>query len=726
MTKTLKPKSFPWYGIVLACLCAGTEAIAEESKVEDFFELSPEQLSKLSVVATLATGTPRTVAKSAAAITVITADQIKDMGARQLSEVLETVPGFHNSVQQNTYDASYSVRGIRNEINAELLFLLDGTRLNLPYRGGLATGIQIPVEAIQRLEIIRGPGSALYGADAFAGVINIVTKKADDIDGTRLGVWAGEFDSQSGWAQQSGEVAGWEVGASVQFVNSGIDSSRIIERDRQTPIDRALGTSVSRAPGVVQSQYKTINSFLNLQRKHWYVGFSAVSGFDAGTNAGVNAVLDPIGLGGGNQYLADVRYSTEDLLKDWELKAHLSYLYSSLEASFQGFPNGAVLPISRTGDVTSGSNAVALVAFPDGANTTLGRVEQIPTLELSSLYRGFDKHLLQFGFSYRYEQTRVSNASNFGRGAIDASTLAALPAVNVRDGTLTNFTDTEFAYLPPSQRSIGSVFFQDEWQINQKLQLVAGARYDRYSDFGGTFNPRAALIWELDPKLTGKILYGRAFRAPTFLEQANQNNPVLLGNPNLQPEIINTFELAFDYHPLSTLRTGLNFYYYELNDGIQIVRIPGTQTATFANSASQNGYGTEFEWDWQASEKWNLRGNYAWQNARNSNTQQRVTGVPEHHVYAAALWKFLPQWQLQAQLNWVGSRLNPVATNAPLADYKTVDLTLTRKKLLNTVDITGSVRNVFDADIREPSVSDISNNFPLPGRSFYFEAVLHF
>lgn len=726
MTKTLKPNSFFLYRIVLACFYVGTDAMAEENKVEDFFELTPAELSELSVKATIATGTPRTVAQSAAAITVITAEQIKDMGARQLNEVLETVPGFHNSVQQNTYDTNYSVRGIRNEINAELLFLQDGTRINLPYRGGLATGIQIPVEAIERLEIIRGPGSALYGADAFAGVINIVTKKAKDINGTKLGVRAGEFDNQSGWAQQSGEWAGWDVGASFQYVNSGIDTGRIIERDRQSPIDRALGTNVSRAPGVVQSQYKTINSYLNLQRKHWSLGFSAVSGFDAGTNAGVNAVLDPIGRGGGNQYLADVRYSTEDLLKDWELKAHLSYLYSSLEASFQAFPNGAVLPVSRTGDITSGGNAVALVAFPDGANTTLGRVEQIPTLELSSIFRGFDKHLLQFGVSYRYEQTRVTNASNFGRGAIDAAALASPPAVNIQDGALTNLTGTEFAYLPPKQRSIGSTFFQDEWQINQKLQLVAGARYDHYSDFGGTFNPRAALIWEIDPKLTSKILYGRAFRAPTFLEQANQNNPVLLGNPNLQPEIINTFELAFDYHPLSTLRTGLNFYYYELNDGIQIVRIPGTQTATFANTASQNGYGTEFEWDWQVSEKWNLRGNYAWQNARNNATQQRVTGVPEHHVYAAALWKFLPQWQLQAQLNWIGSRLNPVVTNAPLADYKTVDLTLTRKRILDTVDVTGSVRNVFDADIREPTVVDLPNNYPLPGRSFYFEAVLHF
>ncbi|MFA5984100.1 MAG: TonB-dependent receptor [Methylococcaceae bacterium] len=705
-------------------LLFSARCFADEKNIEDLFELSPAELGELPVV-TIASGTPRTIAQSPAVTTVITAEQIKAMGARQLSEVLETVPGMHASVQQATYDTNYSVRGIRNEINAQLLFLLDGTRMNLPYRGGLATGLQIGIEAIQRVEIIRGPGSALYGADAFAGVINIVTKKAKDINGTNLGVRSGNFDRQSGWAQQSGNWAGWDIAANFQFQNAGLDSGQVISSDRQTGIDRAVGTRVSRAPGVVQAQFESINSFFNLQRKHWNINFSAMSGSDAGTNAGVNAVLDPNGRGGGEQYLADLRYSTEDDIENWELKAQLTYLYSELDASFQAFPNGAVLPVSATGDV-SFSAPVAIVSFPDGANTTLGRVEQIPSLNLSSIYRGFDAHLLQLGFGYRYEQVRATNSSNFGRGAINAAALLPPPAVNVQNGTLTNFDNTQFAYLPPLQRSIGSLFLQDEWQLAKAWQVVAGARYDHYSDFGGTFNPRLALIWEVNDQLTSKILYGRAFRAPSFLEQANQNNPTLVGNRNLKPEIINTIELAFNYRPIPALRTGVNFYYYELNDGIQIVRSTSSQAFTFQNVGNQNGYGTEFEWNWQLDEQWSINGNYAWQNSRNDQTGQRIRGVPEHHVYAAAVWKFDRYWQLQSQLNWVGSRLNPVATNAPLADFESIDMTLSRKKLFNFLDLTGSVRNIFDEDIREPSVSDIVNNFPLPGRSFYFEASVHF
>ena len=85
---------------------------------------------------------------------------------------------------------------------------------------------------------------------------------------------------------------------------------------------------------------------------------------------------------------------------------------------------------------------------------------------------------------------------------------------------------------------------QDEWQLAPDWELTAGVRYDHYSDFGATLNPRAALVWQTSPRLTSKILYGRAFRAPAFDTLYAQNNPVGLGNDSLDPETIDTIELA--------------------------------------------------------------------------------------------------------------------------------------------------------------------------------------
>jgi iron complex outermembrane receptor protein len=314
---------------------------------------------------------------------------------------------------------------------------------------------------------------------------------------------------------------------------------------------------------------------------------------------------------------------------------------------------------------------------------------------------------------FRYEEITTSDSRNFGYG---------MPLPPVVNGSLINVTGTQFVYLPDTHRSIWSAVAQDEWQFADDWQLTVGVRYDHYSDFGDTVNPRAALVWDINEQLTSKILYGKAFRAPNFSEQGNQNNPVIVGNRQLKPEKINTVEWAFDYHPFSTLRTAANLYYYEIEN---LIAIPAG-TVTFQNSGNQNGYGTELEWNWQATKQWNLMGNYAWQNARNRTDNNRITGVPEHHVYVAVGWQFLPQWQLQPQINWIGSRTAPLGDTRPLKDYETIDATLRGKKLFGHINLSASLRNMFDTNRLEPATPALPQNIPLPGRSFYFEVSTDF
>lgn len=685
---------------------------AEADKVDDFFAMSPAELAATPV--TIATGTPKPIFQSAAVTSVITAEQIKSMGATELHEVLETVPGVHASLQRSTYDYNYSVRGIQNATNSQLLMMLNGTRITTPFRGTTMSAMELPVEAIERVEVIRGPGSALYGADAFAGVVNIITKKAKDIDGTKVGARVGDHSTQSGWGQHGAKWAGWDVATSLQYQHTNGDNGRILNADAQTIKDNAFGTQASHAPGPMLTRYETFNGHLSLQRKHWDIGFWAFNEIDGGTRAGGNAALDPIGKTNGEQYLGDMRFSTEDWFDDLELIAHFSYLQADFNAAFQVFPNNASLPVTATGNISNTLDPlVPRTFFPDGVNNSLGRIEKIPTIELSSIYQGWDNHLLRLGTGFRYEEITTSESRNFGYGA-------PLPAVV--NGTLTDVTGTQFVYLPDTHRSIWSAVAQDEWQFAKSWQLTAGVRYDHYSDFGGTINPRAALVWDINEQLTSKLLYGRAFRAPNFSEQGNQNNPVIVGNKQLKPETIDTVEWGFDYRPFSSLRTAVNLYYYEIAN---LIAIPAG-SVTFQNSGNQNGYGTEFEWNWQATENWNVMGNYAWQNARSNDTNSRVTGVPEHHIYTALGWQFLPQWQLQPQVNWIGSRTRALSDQRPLEDYETVDLTLRGKKLFGHLNLAASIRNMFDANNLEPATPALPQNIPLPGRSFYIEAVIGF
>jgi iron complex outermembrane receptor protein len=233
-------------------------------------------------------------------------------------------------------------------------------------------------------------------------------------------------------------------------------------------------------------------------------------------------------------------------------------------------------------------------------------------------------------------------------------------------------------------------------------------------------------VWDINEQLTSKILYGRAFRAPNFAEQFTQNNPVVLGNKNLNPETINTYEWALDYRPFSSLRTAVNVYYYQIDNLITAVADPGRQTNSYQNSGNQNGYGTELEWNWQVAEQWNVKGNYAWQHATNEVTNQPVSGVPEHHVYAALQWQFMPDWQFQPQLNWIGGRTRLPGDNRNLSDYQTIDLTLRGKKLFGHLTLAASLRNAFDTNYYEPATLQLPQNLPMPGRSFYLEASVNF
>ncbi len=707
-------------------ICFGSCAATADEE-PDYFKMTIEELGAIPVTA-IATGTPKPVFQSAAVTSVITAQQIKSMGATELHEVLETVPGVHASLQENTYDYSYSFRGIRNTQNSQVLILLNGTRITTPFNGTLMTGTEMPIEAIQKVEVIRGPGSALYGADAFAGVINIITKSAKDINGTALGARVGDHSTQSGWGQYGAQWAGWDIASSLQYQHTSGDDGRIVKADAQTLFDNAFGTHASDAPGPLNTRYETLNGHLNLQRKHWDIGFWAFNSINAGTRAGAAGALDPNGSADGEQYLGDVRFSTEDWLDNWELLAHASYLQTDFQAkNLQLFPANAVLPIGSDGNINP-STSSSLVQFPDGFNADVGRIERIPSIELSSVYKGLDNHILRFSTGFRYEQISPSESKNFGPGVIDEKKVEFLPppAINIVGGTLTNVTGTPFVYLPSLHRTIWSLVAQDEWQLANNWQLTAGVRYDDYSDFGGTVNPRVALVWDINKQISSKLLYGRAFRAPNFAEQGNQNNPVVLGNKSLNPETINTYEWALDYHPSSSLRTAVNVYYYQIHNLISAVPDPINRTNIFRNSGNQNGYGTEFEFNWQVAEQWNLKGNYAWQHSINEVTNRPVAGVPEHHVYVAFQWQFMPDWQFQPQLNWIGSRTRLPDDNRKLNDYETIDFTLRGKKLFGHLNLAASLRNAFDTTYYEPAAPQLPQNLPMPGRSFYLEASVNF
>ncbi|MFZ6708654.1 TonB-dependent receptor plug domain-containing protein [Undibacterium sp. TC9W] len=223
---------------VLLLIVQPQPARAEEPNTEEDLALVYCHKYGDKSVISVATGSALPLRRAPAVATVITAADIEVTGATSLDGILETVPGLHVGRSTVMNMAIYTIRGMRNTLsNPQVLVLINGTPVINAYTGdrGLISA-DMPLENVARIEIIRGPGSALYGADAFSGVINIVTKTAKEQNGTRLGSRLGSFNSRDAWVLHGGKWGDIEVAASLQHSRTA-GSKELVERDAQTGYD---------------------------------------------------------------------------------------------------------------------------------------------------------------------------------------------------------------------------------------------------------------------------------------------------------------------------------------------------------------------------------------------------------------------------------------------------------------------------------------------------------
>ena len=292
--------------------------------------------------------------------------------------------------------------------------------------------------------------------------------------------------------------------------------------------------------------------------------------------------------------------------------------------------------------------------------------------------------------------------------------------------------DPTSVFIQPHDREAYYEFLQDEWSFAPDWNMTAGVRHDHYSDFGDTINPRLALVWQTKYNMTSKLLYGHAFRAPSFAELYNINNPVAIGNPELDPETIDTIEIALNVQHTPDLSTGLSLFHYKMSDIIRLVldnpTSPTTSTSTYQNTGNQTGHGFELEATWDVRKDFTLKGNFAFQDSKDEDTNSDAANAPQKQLYVRADWEFKRDWNLDGQANWVADRKRAAGDTRPeVDDYTTVDVTLRYKPENSPWEFALSGRNIFDEDVREPSPAPglIPNDLPLAGSSYFVEAGYH-
>lgn len=684
----------------------------------DFYNLSLAELGQIEI--SIATGNSTPLDRAPATATVISSGEILAMGARNLNEVLETVPGLHVSLSSlSRLDSVYSIRGIHTGFNPQVLLMLNGVPVQSSLQGGRPSLFRLPIASIARVEVIRGPGSAVYGADAYAGVINVITKDAMAITDSEVGIRSGSFGLKEAWLQTATRWQDWGIAFHLAYQESDGDDNRQVNADLQSTLDAILGTNASLAPGALSTRYKILDSHLAINHDQATVNLWSWISKDAGVGAGGAQAVDLSGDDDSKLWMLDATYNLNDGLSVWDNSIRLSYLYYDLQSHFNLLPPGTLLPIGKDGNLNFTAPA-GMVLFPDGLIGNPGQESVDAQAEFISLYSGWDAHRLRFALGGKKQTLDAREYKNFGPGVINGTE-------GVISGRLTDVSNTEYVFLDDSSRNVRYLSLQDEWQILSSLELTAGVRYDDYSDFGGTTNPRVALVWAGTEKLTTKLLYGSAFRAPSFLEQRSKNNPVALGNANLQPEKIDTVELSLNYLFSRDLQSTLTVFQYQARDMIEFVADDMATTKTAQNIRDQDGDGFEWEFNWKPVPQLHFSGSYAQQNARDAHTKERVPDAPGQQFKADVNWEFKPEWSVHGQVNWVGGRQRQALDARPVIDdYTLLNLTLRRLNVLPDLNLSLALRNLANEKAYEPSSGEIADDYPLESRSIWLELTYQF
>jgi outer membrane cobalamin receptor len=657
-----------------------------EDSIREFEEIfkSPfqeEDYYRADRLLLIATRSPMPVRKAPAIASVITQDEIRNMGTRNLRDVLTMSPGI--GVSRNEFGIfMYEVRGIRTPLSEKILVMLDGHSLNKSIITGSALYRifdDLPVENIRQIEIIRGPGSALYGANAFVAVINIITRDAADIDGLELKAGGGSFDTGKinvvgGKIYENGFLAS---GSLDYFKTDG--GNFLIEEDALT------GTPYTTTPGYAfmtsektdiffKASYKDLafkGHYLSSQRDGFYIGMLHALTDDSN---------DPI-----TNYWAEVSYTPKltDRLQT-TFKAYIDYYEQDTSAEL--YPEGY-----------GGAFPNGMIGGPKLKNQTIGAELQLD-YDLST-----NNHLV---VGTMYERTRQYDVKS-----------------------ISNFTDPfgppqdESAFLNwnvDEDRNIRALYVQDEWEIRDNLNLTAGVRYDRYSDFGQTTNPRVGLVWGFLENADIKLLHGQAFRAPNFSELYNINNPVVIGNSDLDPEKIKTYEVGTAIRLKRLFTIDLNYFYNDIED--LIVWDTSTTPAIFVNAGSAEVDGVEviLSGNYSYENYWKL--SYTYQDPRDGDTGASLEYVPNHRATAAINYGLNRYVILHTDILWTGKRPRSAGdTRDDLDSYTTVDLALTVKNFYKTFEIQGVIHNLFDKDYVDPDTSGaaqlVPHDFPRGGIS---------
>ena len=485
--------------VIITLLAFSINLYSQDQDLEELLGLTIEELMDIEVVT--ATKIYQKISKVPATVRVITAEEIKQKGYLTLEEAVSNLPGFQfrNILGFNSY---IFLRGVPSQNNL-ILVLVDGVQINELNSGGFYGGGQFNLSNVKQIEVVYGPASALYGTNAFSGVINIITTDPEDMSGPQASALIGSFGTRNidfslGHYDESYD---WGFSVSGMLKQSEKADLRGGKGDNNWTEDMENFEDDISFDGKLK--YKNIRFGIVLQDKQ------------ASRTTNYKAV--------GTDYL--------DSGTNWHIRfinSHLKYLYDKS-------PKWSLLSQAYYRNATVMNNTIAYIRSVEGIGQVgYYRPNDLIGFENQISYTPIENSMLIVGIDW--EQERLSEGfSKSYSGSPDEN-----PPVPAKPGMTNN--------------RLISGYLQAQYRFVDNVEFTVGIRHDN-SDYYGTVNtPRLGLVYAKNA-LTAKLLYMEAFRAPKPWDYTWGD-----GNPDLQPERVKSLEISGAYQLSSHLRAGMSVY----------------------------------------------------------------------------------------------------------------------------------------------------------------------
>ena len=685
-------------GLLTIQACFALVGTAQDIEEDDIYDLTLEQIMNIEVVS--ASKSSESVMDAPAVITVISASEIESFGALTLQEVMERVVGTWSYGAMAVHNSVYSMRGETTTIdNLHILVLIDGRPTRESLRNGQYTSfyLSFPIESIERLEVIRGPGSVLYGSGAYMGVVNIVTKNGES-QGASARIRYGTGDSYQFSGAFGKQVNNFEVAVGFNAMDDGGWDYAMIDEKGD------YGSFEFRRKGIganLKARYRDV-------RLVAYYGNSE-QGVPSNTP---NWLFDP--------------RKGEDSLGVWYGKTPRVFVNA-------GYDLEVSEKTSLTMDVTYNrfdyQNRIDGVGFEDFqkgfSESVLFEVTgHITSLGKADIVVGATTNIQSGEYLFNY-----LNEDGSPRNILDNTTLPDPPFTAV-----------------PKFNTIWSTFYaQADYQVLPFWKLVAGAQLNLGEGLDPNFVPRIANLFRFGKNLGAKLMVSNAYRAPIGLQTDIKNPGRLFGNSDLKPETNTTYEAQalFSNHKIEASIT-----YYHINSKDLIARslpsdslliIDGLNTQLFINQGTIQFSGIEFEGKYKVLQgiyaNWGL--NYA--TNKDADGRRDFQGTPRGMVKLGLAYQnkrgvslgLFNTWHDEVkpitifdnQGNQITQEVNP-STEA--FNYLSANLTLQINKLFNfdskpSIALNLYATNILDTDIwmAEYGRRRINSTPSRGGRSIY-------